>query len=106
MAVCRCRLQGRSLTMRSGCSAWIDQGAEFRTDIVAEAPRKPVDPKVTALVAAVRAGNLTEIEQQIVASPELVKGKDAGDSTALHHAAGFGPIDNLQLLIRGRRREC
>jgi ankyrin repeat protein len=79
--------------------AWIDQGAEFRTDIVAEAPRKPVDPKVTALIAAVRAGNLTEIEQQIAANPELVKGKDAGDSTALHHAAGFGPIDNLQLLI-------
>jgi len=79
--------------------AWIDQGAEFRTDIIAEAPLKPVDPKVTALIAAVRGGNRHEIEQQIAASPELVKGKDAGDSTALHHAAGYGPIDNLQLLI-------
>src|SRR5215510_14690773 len=36
--------------------AWIDQGAEFRTDIVTEAPRNLVDPKVTALIAAVRAG--------------------------------------------------
>src|SRR5262245_5735343 len=79
--------------------AWIDQGAEFRTDIVAEAPRKPVDPKVTALVAAVRAGNRQEIERQIAASPELIGGKDAGGSTALHHAAGYGPLDNLQLLI-------
>jgi ankyrin repeat protein len=79
--------------------AWIDQGAEFRTDIVAEAPRRPVDPTVTALIAAVRAGNRTEIEQQIAASPEVVKGKDAGGSTALHHAAGYGPIGNLQLLI-------
>src|SRR5215216_1272474 len=45
--------------------AWIDQGAEFRTDIVAEKPRKPVDPKVTALIVAVRAGDRREIEQQV-----------------------------------------
>src|SRR5215475_3008992 len=79
--------------------AWIDQGAEFRTDIVAEAPRKPVDPRVAELIAAVRAGNRSEIERQIAASPELIRGKDAGGSTALHHAAGFGPLDNLQSLI-------
>src|SRR5499426_1941968 len=79
--------------------AWIDQGAEFRTDIVAEAPRIPVDPKVTALIAAVRAGNRLEIERQIAASPEVVNGKDAGGSTALHHAAGYGPVGDLQLLI-------
>jgi ankyrin repeat protein len=79
--------------------AWIDQGAEFRTDIVAEAPRRPVDPKVMALVGAVRTGNRSEIEQLIAASPELISGKDAGGSTALHHAAGYGPLDNLQLLI-------
>jgi ankyrin repeat protein len=79
--------------------AWIDQGAEFRTDIVTEAPRKPVDPKVTALIAAVRAGQRGEIERQIAANPEVIKGKDAGGSTALHHAAGYGPLDNLQSLI-------
>ncbi len=58
-----------------------------------------MDPKVAALIAAVRAGNRSEIEKQIAASPEVVKGKDAGGSTALHHAAGYGPIGNLQLLI-------
>src|SRR4030095_597524 len=79
--------------------AWIDQGAEFRTDIVAEAPLRPVDPKVTALIAAARAGNRSEIERQIAASPEVVNGKDAGGSTPLHHAAGYGPVGNLQLLI-------
>jgi mono/diheme cytochrome c family protein len=79
--------------------AWIDQGAEFRTDIVAEAAPRSVDPKVTALIASVRAGNRSQIEQQISANPEMVKGKDAGGSTALHHAAGYGPIGNLQLLI-------
>ena len=79
--------------------AWIDQGAEFRTDIVTEAPRKPVDPKVTALIAAVRAGQRSEVERQIAANPEVIKGTDAGGSTALHHAAGYGPLDNLQSLI-------
>ena len=79
--------------------AWIDQGAEFRTDIVAEAAPRPADPKVTSLIAAVRAGTRNEIERQIAASPEVVNGKDAGGSTALHHAAGYGPAGNLQLLI-------
>jgi ankyrin repeat protein len=79
--------------------AWIDQGAEFRTDIIAEVPRRPVDPKVAALIGAVRAGNRSEIDKQIAASPEVFKGQDAGGSTALHHAAGYGPISNLQLLI-------
>src|ERR1041384_1815683 len=79
--------------------AWIDQGAEFRTDIVAEAPRTPVDPKVTSLIGAVRAGNRHEIERQIAATPQTVRGKDEGGSTALHHAAGYGPLANLELLI-------
>src|SRR5215468_4054779 len=49
--------------------AWIDQGAEFRTDIIAEAPSRPVDPKVAELIAAVRSGNRREIERQVAASP-------------------------------------
>ncbi|HXU07508.1 MAG TPA: ankyrin repeat domain-containing protein [Blastocatellia bacterium] len=79
--------------------AWIDQGAEFRTDIVERPSSIQVDPKVAALIASVRAGNRNQIEQQIAASPEVVKGKDQGGSTALHHAAGYGPIANLELLI-------
>src|SRR5499425_893908 len=58
--------------------AWIDQGAEFRTDIVAEAPQSPVDPKVAALIAAIRNGNGSEIARQIAARPEAVMGKDEG----------------------------
>jgi mono/diheme cytochrome c family protein len=79
--------------------AWIDQGAEFRTDIVAEAPRRPVDPKVTALIATIRAGNRPSIERKVAASPEAVQGKDEGGSTPLHHAAGYGPLANVELLI-------
>src|SRR5262249_25490311 len=79
--------------------AWIDQGAEFRTDIVAEPPREPVDPKVAALIAAVRAGNRGEIERLVAASPQTVKGRDEADSTPLHHAAGDGPPANVEPLI-------
>jgi ankyrin repeat protein len=79
--------------------AWIDKGAEFRTDIVADAPRTPVDPKVTALIAAVRAGNRREIERQIAISRKVIMGQDEGGSTALHHAAGYGPLANVELLI-------
>jgi len=79
--------------------AWIDQGAEFRTGIVERPSSIQVHPKVAALIASVRAGNRSQIEQQIAASPEVVKGKDQGGSTALHHAAGYGPIANLELLI-------
>ena len=79
--------------------AWVDQGAEFRTDIIAEIPAKPVDPKVTALITAIRAGRRSEIERLLAANPETVNGTDAGGSAPLHHAAGYGPIENMQLLI-------
>ena len=79
--------------------AWIDQGAEFRTDIITEAPRESVNPDVSSLIAAVRAGNRREIERQIAASPKAVQGKDDGGSSPLHHAAGYGPLANVELLI-------
>ena len=34
--------------------AWIDQGADFRIQVQEEAPAKPVDPKVAAIISAVR----------------------------------------------------
>ena len=79
--------------------AWIDQGAEYRTDIISEAPPRPVDSKVMSLISAVRAGNRVEIEKQLSTFPDVIKGKDAGGSTPLHHAAGFGSVGNLNLLI-------
>ena len=54
--------------------AWIDQGAEFRTDIVAEAPPRHADPKVTALIASVRAGDRRRIEQQLHAVDVAARG--------------------------------
>ena len=79
--------------------AWIDQGADFRTEIRPEAPPAPVDPKVAAVIAAVRSRDRAALEHLIAADPALVTSKDAAGSTPLHHAAGFGAIENLTFLI-------
>ena len=79
--------------------AWIDQGTDFRTEIRPEAPPAPVDPKVAAVIAAVRSRDRATLETLIAADPALVTSKDAAGSTPLHHAAGFGTLDSLTLLI-------
>ena len=79
--------------------AWIDQGAEFRTEIAEEAPPEPLDPKVAAFLATVRSGDPHTVENLIDADPEVVHTKDAAGSTALHHAAGFGTLETVQLLL-------
>ncbi|HUP90270.1 MAG TPA: ankyrin repeat domain-containing protein [Longimicrobiales bacterium] len=79
--------------------AWIDQGAEFRTEIVEEAAPKPVDPKITSFISAVRSGDAKSIEALIASNPNLVNAKDATGTTALHHAAGFGALDVMKVLL-------
>jgi ankyrin repeat protein len=79
--------------------AWIDQGAEFRTEIAEEAPPEPLDPKVAVFLAAVRSPDPQTVEKLIAADPEVVHSKDAAGSTALHHAAGFGTLETIQLLL-------
>src|SRR5215813_14986601 len=37
--------------------AWIDQGADFRIQVQDEAPVKPIDPKLAALITAARSGD-------------------------------------------------
>ncbi|HYI29876.1 MAG TPA: ankyrin repeat domain-containing protein, partial [Bradyrhizobium sp.] len=79
--------------------AWIDQGPDFRTQIRPEAPPAPVDPKVAAVIAAVRSRDRATLETLITADPALVTSKDASGSSPLHHAAGFGTLDILASLI-------
>ena len=79
--------------------AWIDQGPDFRTQIRPEAPPASVDPKVAAVIAAVRSRERATLESLIAADPALVTSKDASGSTPLHHAAGFGTLDTLTLLV-------
>jgi ankyrin repeat protein len=80
--------------------AWIDQGAEFgEVEIKAEEPQKPVDPKLKELISAVRMQNQRAVQELLHANPELVKGQDSGGSTLLHHAAGFGTVATMKLLL-------
>jgi ankyrin repeat protein/mono/diheme cytochrome c family protein len=79
--------------------AWIDQGAEFVTAIAEDAPPKPVDPKLAAVITAVRWGDRKTVEKLLTANPSLVNAKDAAGSTPLHHAAGFGTLDTMKFLL-------
>jgi ankyrin repeat protein len=79
--------------------AWIDQGADFRNDVAEAAPPAPVDPKLAALIAAVRSRPRAAVEPLISANRDLVNTKDPAGSTLLHHAAGFGSLDVMALLV-------
>src|SRR5690349_18333155 len=79
--------------------AWIDQGADFRIQVVDEPPAKPVDPKLAALITAVRAGDTKAVEKLIKATPELLNAKDSAGVTPLQHAAGFGNLATMKFLI-------
>ena len=79
--------------------AWIDQGADFRLEIKEEAPPKPVEPKVAQFISAVRSGDTHAVEKSIAADPASVKARDLAGSTPLHHAAGFGALATVKLLL-------
>ena len=79
--------------------AWIDQGADFRIEVQEDAPAKPVDPGVAAFISAVRSTDTRAVEKLMAANPELVKARDAAGSTPLHHAAGFGTLETMKLLL-------
>ena len=80
--------------------AWIDQGVDFRIEIKDEAPPKPVDPKLAALLTAIRAADVRAVEKAL--TPALVNATDEAGSTPLHHAAGFGnPAIMKALLAKG-----
>lgn len=79
--------------------AWIDQGPEFRTEVAAEAPPRPIDPKLATLIAAVRSGDRAAVESLLAADPQLLSARDPAGSTLLHHAVGLGTIETVQLLL-------
>ena len=80
--------------------AWIDQGAEWGDiDLAPQEPQKPLDPKLKALIAAVRGQDSGAVKKLLRDDPELAKGRDHSDSTPLHHAAGFGDIETIKLLL-------
>jgi ankyrin repeat protein/mono/diheme cytochrome c family protein len=79
--------------------AWIDQGADFRNDVMGEAPPIPIDPKLAALIDAVRSAPRATAEKLLKANPDLLNAQDPAKSTLLHHAAGFGTLETLKWLV-------
>src|SRR5262249_21324569 len=78
--------------------AWIDQGVDFVTAVEDEAPKR-VDPELTKLISAVRKGDLQQVKKLVAANPKLVSAQDAGGATALHHAAAYGTLATMKLLV-------
>ena len=79
--------------------AWIDQGAEFRTDVQEKEPARTVDPKLARLIFSIRSGETKTVGKLLAESPELVNAHDAAGATPLHHAAGFGNLATVKLLL-------
>jgi ankyrin repeat protein len=79
--------------------AWIDQGAEFQTNIKEDAPPLPIDPKLQAVITAVRSGDTMAVGKLIAANPGLVNARDRAGATPLLHAAGFGNLATMKLLL-------
>lgn len=74
--------------------AWIDQGVDFRIEIKDDAPPKPADPSLAALLSAIRGARPLP-----ALNKSLVESADAGGSTPLHHAAGFGTLAAVKQLL-------
>ena len=80
--------------------AWIDQGADFRIEITEkDEPSRTVDPKVGTFIKAVRSGDKRAVEKLLTADRELVNAADLAGSTPLLHAAGFGTLATMKLLL-------
>ena len=79
--------------------AWIDQGAEFRTEIAEAAVPQSINPRVESFIAAVRSGDQRRVQKLVAADAGLVKAKDLSGSTPLHHAAGFGTLETMEWLM-------
>ena len=80
---------------------WIDQGAEWPDDVAGEAPASPPDPKATAMMDALRAGDRAAFRQALQAAPKSVNNRGNGGATPLLYAALYGGAAEVKLLLDG-----
>ena len=80
--------------------AWIDQGGDFAEAVFTDKEvSKPVDAKLRELISAVRGQDITRVRKMMAANPDLAKSSDGHGATALHHAAAYGTVDIVKLLL-------
>src|SRR5262249_11505741 len=56
-------------------------------------------PKLAALIKAVRSSETKSVQALITANPVLVSAHDAAGATPLHHAAAFGNLATMKMLL-------
>jgi ankyrin repeat protein/mono/diheme cytochrome c family protein len=81
--------------------AWIDQGADYPAVIATadSVPRKPLDPKVGALLAAIRGRDGKRIASMLTSDRTLATATDPSESTPLMHAAVSGDLATMRTLL-------
>lgn len=80
--------------------AWIDQGGEYGDVEIKDDPKpEPVDPRVKAFISAIRAHDDTAVARMLEANHTLAEARDSSGSTPLHHAAGFGSMATIRILL-------
>ncbi len=78
---------------------WIDQGAEWPDDVSGEALPPPPDPKVLAMMQALRLGDRAAFRKTLSGASKSVNGKGPGGATPLLYAALYGDAASVKLLL-------
>src|SRR4029453_13924170 len=73
---------------------WIDDGAKW-PDEPAREPAWKVEPRMAALLSAVREGRFSAVKN----SPELINARSAKGTTLLMQAALYGTADDVNWLL-------
>src|SRR5258708_22756236 len=78
---------------------WIDQGAQWPDDVSGEALPPPPDPKVLAMMQALRLGDRAAFRKTLSGASKSVNGKGPGGATPLLYAALYGDAASVKLLL-------
>src|SRR5262249_50111108 len=78
---------------------WIDEGAEWPDEFSGEAAALPVDADPSRLVAAIRDGQLDEVDDLLRANPQSAKLRGSFGATPLMTAALYGDASLVKRLL-------
>jgi ankyrin repeat protein len=78
---------------------WIDEGAEWPDDVAGETPPAPADPDAARLIASIREGAGTAIDDLLRGNTRVVHARGAYGSTPLMAAALYGDAALVKRLL-------